>query len=161
MNTTPAYQKLVAEFRELSQHAPQGVAAGPISEDNYFEWEAVIKGPDGTPYEGGIFPAVLSFPQNYPDAPPSIKFSGQMFHPNIDQEGKMQIPLLQAGGQQAGKDAWSSTDGVEKVLKEVSYILTHPNLAIAVNKEASNVWSTDRKQFDAVVRTTVRNNLET
>lgn len=49
----------------------------------------------------------------------------------------MQIPLLQAGGQQAGKDAWSSTDGVEKVLKEVSYILTHPNLAIAVNKEAS------------------------
>lgn len=49
----------------------------------------------------------------------------------------MQIPLLQAGGQQAGKDAWSSTDGVEKVLKEVSYILTHPNLDIAVNKEAS------------------------
>lgn len=49
----------------------------------------------------------------------------------VDQEGKMQIPLLQAG-----KDAWSSTDGVEKVLKEVSYILTHPNLAIAVNKEA-------------------------
>lgn len=40
------------------------------------------RGPDGTPYEGGIFPAVLSFPQNYPDAPPSIKFSGQMFHPN-------------------------------------------------------------------------------
>ncbi|KAG0303439.1 hypothetical protein BGZ97_001915, partial [Linnemannia gamsii] len=79
-----------------------------------------------------------------------------------DQEGKVQIPLLQARGQQqAGKDAWSSMDGVEKVLQEVSYILTHPNLAIAVNTEASNVWSTDRKQFDAVVRTTVRNNLET
>lgn len=40
------------------------------------------RGPEGTPYEGGIFPAVLSFPQNYPDAPPSVKFSGQMFHPN-------------------------------------------------------------------------------
>ncbi|KAF8947860.1 Ubiquitin-conjugating enzyme E2 G2 [Haplosporangium gracile] len=161
MDTSPAYQKLVAEFRELSQHAPQGVAAGPISEDNYFEWEAVIEGPKDTPYEGGIFPAVLSFPQNYPDAPPSVKFNGQMFHPNIDQESKMQIPLLQAGGQQAGKGAWSSTDGVEKVLKEVSYTLTHPNLAIAVNTEAANVWSSDRKQFDAVVRSTVRNNLET
>jgi hypothetical protein len=46
--------------------------------------------------------------------------------------------LLQARGQQqAGKDAWSSMDGVEKVLQEVSYILTHPNLAIAVNTEAS------------------------
>lgn len=32
MNTTPAYQKLVAEFRELSQHAPQGVAAGKRQE---------------------------------------------------------------------------------------------------------------------------------
>ncbi|KAF9096719.1 Ubiquitin-conjugating enzyme E2 G2 [Mortierella sp. GBA35] len=163
MDTTPAYQKLVAEFREMSQHAPQGIAAGPINEDNYFEWEAVIEGPKDTPYEGGIFPAVLSFPQNYPDSPPSVKFNCQMFHPNIDQEGTVQIPLLQAGQQETavGKDAWSSADGVEKVLKEVSYILTHPNLAIAVNKEASNVWQTDRPQFDAVVRSTVRNNLET
>ncbi|KAF9907130.1 Ubiquitin-conjugating enzyme E2 G2 [Linnemannia zychae] len=160
MDTTPAYQKLVAEFRDLTQHAPQGVAAGPISEDNYFEWEAVIEGPKDTPYEGGIFPAVLTFPKNYPDAPPIVKFNCQMFHPNIDSDGVVQIPLLQ-GGQQPGKDTWSSTDGVEKVLKEVSYVLTHPNLPIAVNLEASNVWSTDRIHFDAVVRSTVRNNLET
>ncbi|KAK3830282.1 MAG: ubiquitin-conjugating enzyme/RWD-like protein [Linnemannia gamsii] len=161
MDTTPAYQKLVAEFRDLTQHAPQGVAAGPINEDNYFEWEAVIEGPKDTPYEGGIFPAVLTFPQNYPDAPPTVKFNCQMFHPNIDLEGVVRIPLLQGGQQQAGKDTWSSTDGVEKVLKEVSYVLTHPDLPIAVNTEASNVWSTDRKQFDEVVRSTVRNNLET
>ncbi|KAF9933897.1 hypothetical protein FBU30_004065 [Linnemannia zychae] len=160
METTAAHQKLVAEFKDLTHHFPQGIAAGPVSEDNFLEWEIVIQGPKDTPYEGGLFPAVMTFPKDYPAAPPTVKFSCQMFHPNIDQDGVAQIPLLQAG-QQAGKDAWSSADGVEKVLKEVSYVLTHPILAITVNTEAANVWSTDRKQFDAVVRTTVRNNLET
>ena len=26
---------------------------GPVSEDNFFEWEAMIAGPEGTPYGGG------------------------------------------------------------------------------------------------------------
>lgn len=32
MDTTQAYQKLVAEYRDLSQHAPEGVAAGKRQE---------------------------------------------------------------------------------------------------------------------------------
>ena len=29
-------------FEELTQNAPEGIVAGPISEDNFFEWEALI-----------------------------------------------------------------------------------------------------------------------
>lgn len=46
--------------------------AGPISEDDFFEWEALIKGPEETPYEGGIFRAKLSFPRDYPLNPPKV-----------------------------------------------------------------------------------------
>lgn len=55
---------------ELTVNPPEGVTAGPISEENYFEWEALISGPDGTPYEGGVFEAKLSFPKDYPLSPP-------------------------------------------------------------------------------------------
>jgi ubiquitin-conjugating enzyme E2 G2 len=49
---------------------------GPISESNFFEWEALIKGPDDTPFEGGVFSATLSFPRDYPlNAPKASKRS--------------------------------------------------------------------------------------
>ena len=43
---------------------------------------ALIQGPEGTPFEGGVFPAELRFPKDYPLAPPTMKFLGEIFHPN-------------------------------------------------------------------------------
>lgn len=34
-----------------------------MDESNFFEWECYISGPEGTPFEGGIFPATLTFPK--------------------------------------------------------------------------------------------------
>lgn len=45
---------------------------GPVSEDNFFTWEALIKGPDDTPFEGGVFTAILTFPKDYPLNPPKV-----------------------------------------------------------------------------------------
>jgi ubiquitin-protein ligase len=47
-----------------------------------FLWEALIQGPEGTPFEGGIFPAELKFPKDYPLAPPTMRFTCEMWHPN-------------------------------------------------------------------------------
>lgn len=30
-------------FAELTLNPPEGIVAGPISEDNFFEWEALIQ----------------------------------------------------------------------------------------------------------------------
>ena len=47
-----AYKRLMQEYKELTVNPPEGITAGPISEDNFFEWEALIMGPPGTDYEG-------------------------------------------------------------------------------------------------------------
>lgn len=48
-----------------------------------FLWEALIQGPEGTPFEGGIFAAELKFPKDYPLSPPAMKFlDGGVWHPN-------------------------------------------------------------------------------
>lgn len=66
----------------LTKNPPDGITAGPVSEDELLHWEAMIQGPEGTPFEGGVFPAELKFPADYPLAPPTMKFLGEIWHPN-------------------------------------------------------------------------------
>lgn len=42
----------------------------------------VFSGPEGTIFDGGVFPARLSFPHDYPLNPPKMKFTCDLFHPN-------------------------------------------------------------------------------
>lgn len=41
-----------------------------------------FSGPEGTCFEGGVFPAKLIFPPDYPLSPPKMQFTCEMFHPN-------------------------------------------------------------------------------
>jgi ubiquitin-protein ligase len=58
--------------RRFEWYLTLGLQAGPVSEDNYFEWEALIMGPEETPFEDGIFVASLKFPKDYPLSPPTM-----------------------------------------------------------------------------------------
>lgn len=80
--SSAAVKRLMIEYKQLSSDPNAVVVAGPISETNYLEWEALVPGPDDTPYEGGIFPARLSFPPTYPLEPPKMVFDPPLFHPN-------------------------------------------------------------------------------
>jgi ubiquitin-conjugating enzyme E2 G1 len=70
-----------------------GVSAGLIDQ-NYFKWNIVFEGPMDSIFEGGIFNCVLEFPDNYPLAPPTMKFITKMWHPNIHEDGKVCISIL-------------------------------------------------------------------
>jgi ubiquitin-protein ligase len=82
MAQSTAHRRLLQEYRALTNNPPEGITAGPVSEDDLLHWEALIQGPEGTPFEGGVFPAELRFPKDYPLAPPTMKFLGEVFHPN-------------------------------------------------------------------------------
>ena len=58
-------EKLIIPFfvAELTLNPPEGIIAGPVSEDNFFEWECLITGPDETCFENGVFPAKITFSQ--------------------------------------------------------------------------------------------------
>lgn len=106
-----AHRRLLQEYRALTNNPPDGITAGPVTEDDLLHWEALIQGPEGTPFEGGIFPAELKFPKDYPLAPPSMKFLGEIFHPN----GEFGFALLGGGAmltsgvsQQSIPTAWSA-----------------------------------------------------
>ena len=82
MASNPAARRLQQEFKALINNPPGGIVAGPVDEKDYFYWQAFIEGPEGTPFEGGIFEAELKFPKDYPLAPPTMRFVGEIWHPN-------------------------------------------------------------------------------
>lgn len=82
MASATAQRRLLQEYRALTNNPPDGITAGPVSEDDLLYWEALIQGPEGTPFEGGVFAAELKFPKDYPLAPPSMRFLGEIWHPN-------------------------------------------------------------------------------
>lgn len=61
--TATATRRLLHEYKQLVNDCPEGICAGPVSEDDFFEWECFIHGPEGTPFEGGVYSATLSFPK--------------------------------------------------------------------------------------------------
>ncbi|KAK9701258.1 ubiquitin conjugating enzyme Ubc7/UbcP3 [Basidiobolus ranarum] len=159
-----AVKRLMTEYRELTVNAPEGITAGPISEDNFFEWEALIAGPEETPYEGGIFSAILTFPKDYPLSPPTMKFTCDMFHPNVYSNGVVCISILHAPGDdpnmyESSSERWSPVQSVEKILLSVVSMLAEPNDESGANIEACKIWRADRNEFNHIVKELVRKNL--
>lgn len=45
-------------------------------------WNAVIFGPEGTIWDGGVFRLTMEFSEDYPNKAPVVKFKTRLFHPN-------------------------------------------------------------------------------
>ena len=54
--------------------------------------------PPSSPSEGGFFNALLTFPPDYPQSPPSCRFTSDMWHPNVYDDGRVCISILHSAG---------------------------------------------------------------
>jgi len=111
-------QRLSKELNDIKKSAIENLSAG-IKNDNLFEWEAVILGPTGTPYEGGIFILNIHIPDSYPFNPPSCIFKTKIYHPNINSSGHICLDIL--------KSQWSPALTISKILLSICSLLSDPN----------------------------------
>ena len=105
-------KRLNKEYEEMKINPPFNCSAGPNSEDDLFSWSATIYGPEGSPYEGGVFELDINFPNDYPFKPPKIIFLTKIFHCNINSKGFICLDIL--------KDKWSPALTISKVLLSIS-----------------------------------------
>ena len=176
--TSVAAKRLFQEYKTLLTSPPDGITAGPINEDDLFLWEALIQGPEDTPFEGGIFPAELKFPKDYPLNPPKMKFLGEIWHPNgkstlcdsnfadcsVYTNGEVCISILHPPGDdpnhyESASERWSPIQSVEKILISVMSMLAEPNDESPANVSAAKQWRESRPEFVKRVREGVRRSL--
>ncbi|ONM27840.1 Ubiquitin-conjugating enzyme E2 3 [Zea mays] len=108
--STPARKRLMRDFRRLQQDPPAGISGAP-HDNNIMLWNAVIFGPDDTPWDGGTFKLTLQFTEDYPNKPPTVRFVSRMFHPNIYADGSICLDILQ--------NQWSPIYDVAAILTSI------------------------------------------
>lgn len=135
-------RRLLQEIRELRMNPPDNITAGPISEDNINEIEAMIFGPSDSPYAGGMFKLSINVPDKYPFRPPTVKFTTKIYHVNISMSGDICLDIL--------KHNWSPVLKIETVLLSILSLLTDPNPNDPLNSSAAEVYRNDPTIYNSV-----------
>ncbi|OIR58241.1 MAG: ubiquitin-conjugating enzyme E2 [Amphiamblys sp. WSBS2006] len=138
----PASLVSITMFGEEKQAS--SISIVQAEENNLLKWKATMKGPEGTPFEGGIFEIDFTIPEDYPFSPPAIRFRSEMFHPNIYGDGDICLDIL--------KDKWSPAQTLLTALLSIQSLLTDPNLGSQTNSEAGKLFSTDKTEYARRVR---------
>jgi ubiquitin-conjugating enzyme E2 D len=156
-----AIKKIRSDWRKAQQSPIPGITTQPIGEsnDDIFHWTGSMMGPEGSPYEGGIFDVDIVLPRDYPFKPPLCRFTTKLFHPNISPEayhpidrpdgGKINVDIL--------KQSWGPALTIPTVVLSIQSLLTDPNPDDTLNPEASDMLRRhDHGKYNDEVREWVR-----
>jgi len=95
-----------------------------------------MAGPTDSPYEGGIYKLELFLPGEYPHVPPKVRFLTRIYHPNIDNVGRICISTLK-------EDSWSPALHIRAVLISIQSLLTDPNPDDPLANDVADHWKRD------------------
>eukprot|EP01015_Nassula_variabilis_P001365 TRINITY_DN1073_c0_g1_i5.p1 TRINITY_DN1073_c0_g1~~TRINITY_DN1073_c0_g1_i5.p1 ORF type:complete len:164 (-),score=39.69 TRINITY_DN1073_c0_g1_i5:145-636(-) len=135
--------RITKEIQKLQSEKVQGIDV-EVNPSNIRHFIVKIEGPSLTPYEGGIFDAELFLPEDYPMAPPKVIFNTKIYHPNIDNLGRICLDIL--------KDKWSPALQIRSVLLSIQALLSSPNPDDPLNNEAAQLWKNDETSALAKAR---------
>ena len=136
----------------------------PIGEsnDDIFHWTGSMMGPEGSPYQGGIFDFDIVLPRapgDYPFHPPLFRFTSKLFHPNISPEayhpidcpggGEINVDILKEE-EEGGR--WNPGLTIPTVVLSIQSLLTDPNPHQALNRDAGATLLRDRDEYNREVR---------
>ncbi|TBU05843.1 ubiquitin-conjugating enzyme [Hamiltosporidium tvaerminnensis] len=139
--------RIFKEIKEMARDPPANCSAGPISDQELDKWNATIIGPEGTPYQDGIFELEITLTPNYPFTAPIVKFKTPIFHCNIN-EGHICLDIL--------KNEWSPALTISKVLLSISSLLHDPNPNDPLNRKAADLYINARDEYNRNAREWVK-----
>ena len=157
---------LKKQFRDINKASDLGLSVGLVDENNFYKWSIVIFGPSETIYEGGYFKAILTFPLDYPNSPPQMKFTTKMFHPNIYPDGRVCISILHPPGtdkfneQEKAEERWRPSLGAEEILLSVISMLNDPNCDSPANIDAAVMLRNNPNEYKSRVQSLVYQSME-
>ncbi|OQE28501.1 hypothetical protein PENSTE_c003G05684 [Penicillium steckii] len=141
-------QRLLRELKDYSKSPNEALLhLGPVDEEDLLRWEAVLKGVNGSPYEGGLWHLHIAIPPNYPLAPPTIHFTTRISHPNISfTTGEICLTLLTT-------EHWSPVYTLSSTLTAIQQLLTDPQPDSPLNVDvAALLRDGDIAGWESVVR---------
>ncbi|KAF8516440.1 ubiquitin-conjugating enzyme/RWD-like protein [Hysterangium stoloniferum] len=116
-----------------------------LIDDSPFHLKGTFPGPEGTPYEGGIYDVDIAIPDSYPFQPVKMKFITKVYHPNISSaSGAICLDIL--------KDAWSPVLTLKSTLISLQSLLCSPEPSDPQDAEVAKHYTTSRASFEDTAR---------
>ena len=138
------------ELEVLRKDPPHGVAAWPggASGDSLVEICAEIEGPQESPYAVGMFRLSVRIPPRYPFEPPSVMFLTRVYHPNVDNRGRISLDSLKMPP--AGQ--WQPSLNVGQVLAQIRLLLAEPNPDDPLMADIAELYRHNKKRFNRLAK---------
>lgn len=136
-------RRILKETQSLATDAPPGITAVPDANNSRY-FHILMRGPEGTPYEGGVYKLELFLPEQYPMEPPKVRFLTKTYHPNIDKLGRICLDIL--------KDNWSPALQIRTVLLSIQALLAAPEPNDPLDASVADHYKTDRAGFERTAR---------
>lgn len=130
-------KRIIKETQRLMAEPVPGISAIP-DEQNARYFHVIVSGPQGSPFESGVFRLELFLPEEYPMSAPKVRFVTKIYHPNIDKLGRICLDIL--------KDKWSPALQIRTVLLSIQALLSAPNPDDPLNNEVAEQWKTDEAE---------------
>ena len=79
-------KRIKEEYRNLNSSCLQylGLTVGLFEENNYYRWRFTLIGAEDSIYCGGLFYLEITFPNDYPETSPKIRFLTPIYHLNVN-----------------------------------------------------------------------------
>ncbi|XP_015693138.1 uncharacterized protein LOC102703814 isoform X2 [Oryza brachyantha] len=144
--------RMQKEIKLLLNDPPHGVSLNLPGDESalssLLSFEARIQGPDETVYSKGIFVLKIQIPERYPFQPPNLTFVTPIYHPNIDNGGRICLDILNL----PPKGAWQPSLNIATVLTSIGLLLSDPNPDDGLMAEISREYKYNRQVFDTNAR---------
>ena len=157
MNNTNSMQARLLKEYQLCQDDNDLIQIGcnfGLENENLFTWRVTMVGPKNTPYEGGLFTIIITFPENYPSRGPEFKFKNKIYHLNVDFEkdfGHICINNLNSW-RTTGKVKDKSFYTVKQALFDIFCLFFNQGVDSAYKEEMAVEYLKNRDKFNEEAR---------
>jgi ubiquitin-protein ligase len=126
-----------------------GCTAGPQRKGkiyNMFKWNALMRAPKKSPYNGYMFKFEIDFPKDYPNSPPDVYCKTNIYHMNINKSGKVCVQSI------TEDDKWQIRHDISTVLLSIFIIFDKPNPSSPYQSEIAKLYLNNIEEYKKNVK---------
>ncbi|GJE98133.1 ubiquitin-conjugating enzyme [Phanerochaete sordida] len=136
-------RRIQKELTDIRNKPIEGLTVEP-EDDNLYIWKCSVKASKDSPYNGGTFHFTLTLPENFPFKAPSVTFTTKIYHPGINDEGHICVPVL--------RDQWKPAVTLSSVLAIIQEKVNNPSPDDPFEPDIAALMKTDYAKFQSTAR---------
>ena len=131
----------------------KGIKASPLVDDDLWEWQVVIYGPEDSLYEGGIYYYKITLPKDYPFKPPEVTKLTPWLHVNnhptagCNTDCHICLPEPIGAVGKCGMNSWSPGRKIYDVMQAIRHAMKNPNFDKPGDTELAALYQRDKDAY--------------